>query len=137
MQARHQTADQRAVSSALELAIWTLAWAASLALARFGPVHLWNDHAGVTWVAIAVNVAVGAGWIASHFRYLRRIDELQRKIMLDAMAITLGVGWVVGFAYVAANKAGLVSFNADIALFAALVGVVYIVASVASNMRYR
>lgn len=137
MQTQHQSADQRAFSNALDLAIWTFAWVATLALARFGPDHLWNNHAGATWVAIAVNVAAGVGWIVAHTRYLRRIDELQRKIMLDAMAITLGAAWVGGFAYIVAEGAGLVSIDADVALLAVLAGVVYMATVAVSNLRYR
>jgi hypothetical protein len=137
VQAHDQTGGyQQAFRASAGLAIWTVAWTASLALARFGPVHLWDSPAA-SWAAVVANLAVGIGWIVAHARYLRGIDELQRKIMQDALAVTLGVGWVGGFAYVVADAADLVADTTNIAVFPALLGVVYMIAIVVGHLRYR
>ena len=60
-----------------------------------------------------------------------------RQIMLDALAVTLGVGWVTGFAYFVADAAGLIAFDVNIAFLPALLGVVYLIAFVAGSIRYR
>ncbi len=138
MQAHAYTGNQQdSVKTSLDLAAWTLAWVATLALARFGPEHLWNSQTAASWTAIAVNLVVGVGWMMAHARYLHRVDELQRKIMMDAMVVTLGVGWVGGFAYVAATNAGLVDVDAEIGLFSALLGVVYMIAIAVGHLRFR
>lgn len=129
----HQTATR----ASLQLAAWTLAWTASLALARFGPTEFWDSQAIPSWAAVTANLAVGIGWIFAHARYLQGIDELQRKIVQDALAVTLGIGWVGGFAYLAADSAGLIAREADIGLFAALLGVVYMCAIFIGHLRYR
>lgn len=99
MQAHSQTGTySEANKRTVQLALWTLAWVASLALARLGPSLLWDSQPAASWAAVAINVAVGIGWIIAHARYLRGIDEMQRKIMQDALAVTLGVGWIGGFA---------------------------------------
>ena len=77
------------------------------------------------------------GWIVAFTRYLRALDELQRKIMLDSLAVTLGVGWVLGFAYVVADGAGLVANEAGVAVLSALLSVVYMTAIVIGRLRYR
>jgi hypothetical protein len=137
VQAHSQTVGQQeAIKGLARLALWTVAWAATLALAKFGP-RLWDSAPAASWAAVVINLAVGIGWIVAHARYLRGIDELQRKIMLDALAVTLGVGWVAGFAYVVADGADLIAHDAEIGLFAALLGVVYVLASMAGHMRYR
>ena len=118
------------------LVIWGLAWVATLALARFGPELLW-DSEPVSWAAVALNVVVGAGWIVAFTRFLRAIDDLQRKILLDALAITLGVGWVVGFGFVVADAAGLIAGDVDVAAFPILLGVVFLSAFVVGRVRYR
>jgi hypothetical protein len=118
------------------LALWTLAWVATFALASFGPEHLWDSDVA-SWAAVAANLAVGIGWIVAHARYLRGIDELQRKIMQDALAVTLGVGWVGGLAYVVADAADLLSDFDDIGVLIALTGVVYMIAFVVGTVRYR
>jgi len=130
---------RRSNTTAIQLVMWTLAWAASLAAARFGPEFLWDpqDHPVSSWVAVVVNVAVGLGWITAFMRFLRALDDLQRKIMLDALAVTLGVGWVVGFAYFVADAAGLIPYDLNIALFPAFLGVVYLSAFVVGSIRFR
>jgi hypothetical protein len=137
MQETNQSVDQRAFRIVIPTAIWTVGWMASLALAKFGPELLWDHQPVVSWVAIAVNVAVGLGWIVAHARYLRRVDDLQRKILMDGMAVALGVGLVGGFAYSVADSADLVTFNGSFAFVSALMAVVYAVATVVGTLRYR
>jgi hypothetical protein len=121
----------------VQLALWTLAWVATLALARFGPEYLWDSQPAASWAAVAINIAAGIGLIVAHARYLRGIDELQRKIMQDALAVTLGVGWVGGFAYVVADTADLLTREVNSGTFPALLGVVYMVAIIVGHIRYR
>lgn len=137
MQAQTRTADQRALSSVIPLAIWTALWVGTVALANFGPALIWDRQPVISWIAIGVNLAVGAGWIIIHARYLRGVDELQRKILLDALAVALGVGFVAGFAYASASTAGLISFPSDIAFITVLMGLVYIVGVAVGQVRYR
>jgi hypothetical protein len=102
--------------TAVQLVLWTLAWLATLAAARFGPERLWDPQQKVAgWAAVAVNVLVGVAWIVAFTRFLRALDDLQRKIMQDVLAVTLGVGWIVGFAYFVADAAGLITYGLNIA----------------------
>jgi multisubunit Na+/H+ antiporter MnhF subunit len=126
---------RESIRATAALALWTLAWLATLAVARFGPDLLWGGQATWSWIAVVVNLIVGAGVIVAYTRYLSRADELDRKIMLDALAVTLGVAWVTGFAYVVAHAAGLVTI--DIAVLLAAPGVVFVLAVVAGKIRYR
>lgn len=128
---------RRSNRATAHLIVWTLAWIATLALARFGPALLWGpQQVAASWVAVVINLAVGVGWIIAHMRFLRAVDDLNRKIVLDAIAVTLGVGFVVGFAYVVANSAGLVA-DVDVAIFPALLGAVYVLAFLVGRIRYR
>jgi hypothetical protein len=138
--AHNETASYRNSNKAsVKLVLWTLAWAATLAAARFGPKFVWDSQQQpvASWAAVAVNVLVGIAWVVAFARFLRALDDLQRKIMLDALAVTLGVGWVVGFAYFVADAAGLVTYDLNIALFPVLLGVVYVTAFVVGGIRYR
>jgi hypothetical protein len=126
------------IKATVRLVLWTLAWLATLALARFGPGHLWDSRQPVaSWAAVSANLVAGIGWIIAFTRFLRELDELQRKIMQDALAITLGVGWVGGFAYVVADKAGRVAYDVDVAVLPALLGVVFLIAFAVGKIRYR
>jgi hypothetical protein len=99
---------------------------------------LWDSQQQLaSWAAVAANLVVGIGWIVAFTHLLRAIDELQRKILQDALAVTLGVGWVGGFVYVVADAAGLVTYAVNIAVFPALLGVVFSIAFVVGMFRYR
>ncbi|TDC52591.1 hypothetical protein E1212_08335 [Jiangella ureilytica] len=134
----HETASYRESNRATaQLALWTLAWSVTLAAAKFGPEVVWNEQRVASWAAVAVNLLVGIAWIVTFARLLRALDDLQRKIMQDALAVTLGVGWVVGFAYSVADAAGLVTRDLNIALFPAILGVVYVIAFAVGRLRYQ
>ena len=120
-----------------QFVLWTLAWTATLAAARFGPKLVWDSQQVASWVAVAVNVLAGVAWIIAFIRFLRAIDDLWRKTIQDALAATLGVGWVAGFGYVVADAAGLVANDLTIALFSVLLGVTYLIAVVVGCIRYR
>ncbi len=96
------------------LAIWTTAWVITMAIAVFGPEFVWQSSKLLTIAGIALNVAVGAGMIIANRDYLRGLDELQRKIQLDAMALSLGVGLVLGLAYSNLDITNVVPFDAEI-----------------------
>jgi len=81
---------------------------------------------------------VGLVWIVAFARFLRAQDDLWRKISLDALAATLGVGWVIGLGWFAADAAGLVTRDMNVAgLFPVLLAVVYLGAVLVGWMRYR
>lgn len=138
MQAHEETASYRKQTrTTAQLALWTLAWLATLAAARFGPDLLWDAQPVASWVAVAVNVLVGVVWIVAFARFLRAQDDLWRKINQDALAATLGVGWIVGFGYFVADAAGIITYDLNIALFPVLLGVVYLIAVAVGWIRYR
>jgi hypothetical protein len=137
MQEQDRTEIELATRGVGRLALWTLAWLVTLALASFGPALLWDEQPILTWIAIGVNVIVGIGWIIYHFRYLRGVDELQRKILMDAIAVALGFALVGGCAFAAAGNVGLIDVDGDIAIMTAATGVVYVIAAVVGNLRYR
>jgi hypothetical protein len=119
------------------LAIWTFAWLATLALARFGPLLWWETLPAATWASIILNIIVGVVWVVAFTRYLRALDELQRKIVQDALAVALGVGWVAGFGYVVAEKANVLPVDVEFAVLPALMGIVFIVAVFGGRLKYR
>lgn len=137
MQETTNTVDQRAFRVLIPTAICTVLWLGTLALARFGPAALWDYQPVVSWIAVVVNLIVGLGVVVAYARYLRAVDDLQRKILIDAMAVALGVGLLGGFTYAVANSAKLIAFDGNFAFISALMGVVYAVATIIGTLRYR
>ncbi len=139
MQAHNETEAYRESNrAAARFVVWTVAWLVTLAVARFGPEVLWDPQQTLaSWLAVGVNFVAGIGWIVAFTGLLRAMDELQRKIVQDALAVTLGIGWVLGFAYVVADNAGLVASDINLAVFPALLGVIYLLAFAVGKFRYR
>jgi hypothetical protein len=139
MRSESETKKQPAWTTAiLRLIGGTAAWLATLALAQFGPGLLWDTElTALSWAAIALNIAAGILWIVSFAFFLRTIDELERKILLDAFTITLGAGFVGAMAYSAAGTANLVPEDFSVALFAVFLSVVYVLAFAVGKIRYR
>lgn len=139
MEAQIERAGHRRFArTTARLAVWTLVWLATIALAKFGPGFLWNpEQVVVSWGAVVLNVGVGVAWIVAFTHYLRGLDELHRKLMLDALAITLGVGWVAGFAYAIGAAVGLVSHEVSLVAVPVLLVAVYLVAVAIAKLRYR
>lgn len=120
----------------LKLMGWTVAWVVTMAIATFGPAFVWESNA-VTLGSILLNVAAGAGMILANKDYLMGVDELQRKIQLEAMALALGVALVFGLAYSTADIADLVPFDAEIAHVVFAVCAAYALGIFLGHRRYQ
>jgi uncharacterized protein YacL len=125
------------VKNTLRLGYWTAAWLVTMALATFGPVFLWQANKLLTGLAILLNLLVGFGMIMANKRHLRGLDELQQKIQLEAMALSLGIGLVVGLFYSSLDIANLISFDAEISHLVILVGLTYLAGVIAGHRKYR
>jgi hypothetical protein len=79
----------------------------------------------LTALAILLNVGIGFGMILANKNSLRGLDELQQKIQLEAMALSLGVGLVVGLGYSIMDTSNLISFDAEISHLVILMGLTY------------
>ena len=73
--------------STKNLIIWTLAWTGTLAILTFASNQLW-DSLILTKIAFVINFAVGIGMIIANKNLINNFDELQRKIHMEAMAMT-------------------------------------------------
>jgi hypothetical protein len=120
-----------------QLAGWTAAWVGTCALMAFGPKFLWNRTMVFTLLAIGLNICVGIGMIVANKKYLMEQDELQRKIMLNAMGITLGVGLIAGVPYSVMSLYHVIPFSADIGHLLMIMGLTYAASNVYGQRRYR
>jgi ABC-type transporter Mla maintaining outer membrane lipid asymmetry permease subunit MlaE len=99
-----------------------------MAAAVFGPEFIWSSDKLLAALAIHLNVGAGIGMIVSYVRHLEAIDEMMRRIQLEAMAISLGVGIVGGITYSLLDTTNLIAFDAEIGHLVALFGLTYLAA---------
>ena len=88
--------DVRSIRDNLVMVLWVFIWMASLTVADKAALYGWWEDGWLTLLAVAVNVALGLGMMVAFMRLMRGMDELQRKIQLDALSMALGTwGYIV------------------------------------------
>ena len=118
------------------LAFWTLLWVVSLAFATFGPKFLWHENTILSLLAILLNAAFGGGMIWANIKHLSVLDELQKKIQMDAMGIALGVGIVGGLSYSVLDTTRVIEAHAEISYLVMLISISYMIALLIGKKRY-
>ena len=121
----------------LNLAFWTACWLLSLALATFGPRFIWEENSTLSIIAILMNLAIGIGVIFANKKHLNSLDELQRKIQLEAMGVTLGVAVIFGLSYSMLDITNLINYDAEISHLVILIGLTYLAGTIIGSLRYR
>lgn len=129
--------NARSRKSTRLLAYWTIAWTLSMAVAAFGPKFLWDFNAVFTTFSIVINLALGVGMIVANKRHMDGLDELQKKVALEAMALSLGVGIVFGLGLSLLEITQLLPLKVEIGHLVMLVGVTNLVAIIVLNRRYK
>lgn len=120
-----------------QLAIWTMLWTLSMALASFGPKFLWDNNTFLTIPAILVNLALGIGMILANRRFVNEGDELEKKIQLESMGLTLGLAVVVGLSYSLMDTTNVIPVDAEISNLVIFIGITYIATTLINTKKYR
>ena len=121
----------------LRLFFWTGAWVLATAGAAFGPRFLWDFNTLPTILGVLIHIGIGFGMIRAFKQYLLGLDELQRKIQLDAMALSLGIGLVLGCSYEMLEDIKLIPFEPEIPHLIILMSLTYVVAAVLGHRKYQ
>jgi hypothetical protein len=129
--------QSRIRTNIIGLARWGGAWVAATALMKFGPPFLWNKALVFTLLAVGLNVAVGVGMILANKKYVAELDELQRKVYLNALAVTVGVALIAGVPYQVMDQYHVIPFHADISHLLILMSLTFVVSLLYGTWRYR
>ena len=74
--------------------------------------------------------------IYANKQHLLGMDEMQRYIQHEAMALTLGVGLVLGMSYELLEDIKLISFEPEISHLIILMCLTYCIGIILGNRRY-
>jgi hypothetical protein len=69
--------------------------------------------------------------------YLAELDELQRKVQLNSMGVTLGVGLIVGVPFSVMDAYRVLPFHVNIAYLLILMSLTFGVSNLYGTWRYR
>ena len=120
----------------INLGLWTWSWVATLAIATFGPIFIWEEQKALTTFAIIINLANGVLMILANRQLFNHYDELERKIHLESLALTLGITIIVGLTYSLLDQTNLIPFDAEIGVLIGFVGVTYMITLLINRKRY-
>ena len=129
--------QSRTRTNVIQLFRWCGAWAGTCALLAFGPKFVWNKALVFTLLAVGLNVCVGIGAILANKKYFDELDELQRKVHLNSLAITVGVAMIAGIPYSLMDAYRVIPFHADISHLVALMALTYGASNLYGTRRYR
>jgi hypothetical protein len=132
-----QSYQARTLISTFHLFTWAIAWVGTCALMTFGPRFLWNQNLAFTLLAVGLNVCIGVGLIVAHKKYLASLDELQRKVYLDALGITVGVVLIVSVPYAVLERFNVIHWNAGVSDLLILMTVTFLASLFNGTWRYR
>lgn len=119
-----------------QLALWTWSWVATLAMATYGPKYIWDNHAFLTVFSVIVNLVNGILMILANRNLFNDFDELEKKIHLESMSITLGLSIVVGLSLSLVDRLGLFTIKSDVGTMVIFMSLSYLVSIVINSRRY-
>ena len=117
--------NSKVTASRNKLAKWSLAWVLTTALVTFGSQFLWESK-WITCGTIILSLAVGIGMVLANRDFVNAGDELQRKIQMESMALTLGLSVIVGIAYSQLDTTHIIAQDAEISFLVLFMGVTYL-----------
>jgi hypothetical protein len=123
-------------NTTFNLFLWTSAWVVSIAVATFGPIWVWESNKIVIGLSILATVGIGIQMLRANILHLRGLDELQQKIHLEAMSITLGLALIFGLAFSLLDTTNMISGDAEISFLVIFMGLTYVAAVFINNWRY-
>ncbi|MEO0575304.1 MAG: hypothetical protein AAF004_07565 [Pseudomonadota bacterium] len=123
-------------SNTKRLAVWTIAWLITTALLAFGPKFLWDYNSTVSIAALLLNLATGIAMVLANKQLLQNLDELERRIFLDASATTLGVGLVFAGTYQLMEGIKLLPFEPRIAHLMIVMALTFLIATFSGKRRF-
>jgi hypothetical protein len=126
----------RSARNGVRTLIWTLTWTVSIALMAFGPKLIWDFNLVATSMAVIISLLAGYKMILVNKDLLLGLDEMQQKIQLNAMAISLGAGLVLGVTYETFEDIKIITFEPEISHLIIAMTMVYILSIFIGNRRY-
>lgn len=129
------THERKKITVKLAVATWT--WVGSTALTSFGPRFIWSeDNYILSALSLLLNVVLGLWMVLSLRRLFLNFDELELKIHLDSLAITLGLSVVFGMGFNISEQIGLLPFKADISALIMFMSLCYWFSLMINRRRY-
>ena len=137
MASKSTSFQQKNKKNTAKLKFWSAMWLISMALCNFGPLFIWHFNTTITVIVVLLNLALGLKMILVNIQHIKGLDEMQQRMQLNAMGITLGLSLVVGLTYSNLDVLNLISFHAEISHLVLFIGVTYLTATFIGNRKFQ
>ena len=128
--------DQKLKNGSKTLFFWTTLWVLSVALLAFGPKLLWHFAHAVTVPAVFINLILGIKLLTAHKQHLDDMDEFQKKVHFNAMAISLGMTMILGTIYGLLQPMGFIEEHPTPSNLLFVMGISYLMAVFINFRKY-
>lgn len=132
---KHWTASARDRRNQRKIVLWSVAWIGPFLFVDLAVTNGWIEGDTFAIVATLAVTVLGIGLLLAFRRFLKDADELRRKIELDALALTVGVGIVAGFSYSLLESAGLID-KAELMNLVVVMAATYVIAVIVGLRRF-
>jgi hypothetical protein len=87
------------IKNAIIVNFWLLAWVVSLGVISYFSELNWYSATWIKITGFVINCLIGVGMIFAFKQFVSKADELERKIQLEALALSVGVTLVFFSSY--------------------------------------
>ena len=124
------------MKNAIIVNFWCLAWAVSLGEISYFSESDWYSATWITMTGFIIHALIGVGMILAFKRFVGKADELERKIQLEALALSVGVTIVFFSSYtILAKTLEIPDLSAAYLIVAMSLG--YAIGLIIGRMRFR
>ena len=131
----HWSATETDRKNQRHIVAWSVVWILPFLATNFAIESSWIESDTLALAATIGVTALGLGVLFAYRKFLSNADELMRKVQLDALALTVGVGVVAGFSYTLLESASIVG-NAEAMNLVMVMVVTYITGVVVGLRRF-
>lgn len=126
---------ERDIKNANRVNLWAIAWALTLLIITVATKQGWLNNNVLIASAFIVHSAIGLKMVFAYKHHLKELDEMERKIQLDALAMSVGSAIICFSSYSILAKADIVPPLAPNYLII-LIALTYIVGIFVGRVRY-
>ncbi|SFD49316.1 hypothetical protein [Pseudoalteromonas denitrificans] len=122
--------------NATKILFWIIAFAITMVLPNVAIKLNWFDSNLLIMMSVIFHGITGIGVVLAYKRFLKELDELERKIQFDALVVALGTALVSTSVYAILKTTGLVG-SVNLSIIIMLISVTYAVSLIIGRVRYR
>ena len=126
----------RDIKNANRVNLLALLWAGTLAITSMSREYTWHSNMLFISIIFTVHTFIGLLMVFSFRKFLKELDDLERKIQLDALALSVGITIISFSSTSILSMAGIIE-KLDQSSLIMLMAASYMVGIVVGRIKYR